>query len=86
MKNKKNTNLVENSKSTVVAEFIPFIKKEEYYQSEDMLEKDFIKQLELQGYEYLKIHKENELIENLKKQLEKLNDYFFSDKEWDEFF
>ena len=39
-----------------------------------------------QGYEYLTIHKENDLINNLRGQLEKLNNYNFSQAEWDRFF
>ena len=50
------------------------------------MEKAFIKQLETQAYEYVKITNEGDLILNLRKQLEKLNNYAFSDKEWDYFF
>ena len=39
-----------------------------------------------QGYEYLPIHSEAELIANLRKKLEVLNNYTFSDSEWDRFF
>lgn len=39
-----------------------------------------------QGYEYLTIHKEDDLINNLCSQLEKLNNYNFSETEWDRFF
>ncbi len=84
----KNYNIVvENPKSTVVAEYISDYKKRpQTYQSEADLENAFIKQLESQAYEYVKITKEEDLIENLRKQLEILNDYKFSDKEWDYFF
>jgi type I restriction enzyme R subunit len=78
----KNINLVaQNSQSTVVAEFTPSPRKAEHYQSEDALEKEFIKQLENQAYEYLVIHKEEDLITNLRKQLERLNNYTFSETE-----
>lgn len=83
----KNINLVaQNPKSTVVAEFKPSKKRAESYQSEAQLERAFIKQLESQAYEYLQITQEEDLIQNLRKQLEKLNDYQFSDKEWRHFF
>jgi len=59
---------------------------DESYQSEAELEKAFIKQLQEQAYEYIKITNEEDLIFNLRKQLEKLNKYNFSDKEWDYFF
>lgn len=39
-----------------------------------------------QGYEYLIIHKEDDLINNLRGQLEKLNNYNFSQDEWNRFF
>jgi len=87
MPNNQDYNLVaQNPKSTVVAKFTPSKKRAEHYQSEDALEKEFIKQLQDQAYEYLKITKEEDLILNLKKQLEKLNDYQFTDKEWKHFF
>lgn len=56
------------------------------YQSEAQLERDFIKQLQEQQYEYIQIDSEDELIANLRRQLEKLNDYAFTDTEWDWFF
>lgn len=77
----------ENAESTVVAEFIPsHSKRPSAYQSEAELEQEFIKQLHLQAYEYISIHTEEELITNLRKQLENLNNYQFSDKEWAHFF
>jgi len=83
----KNLNIVaQNTQSTVVAEYTPSKKRAEHYQSEDALEKDFIKQLESQAYEYLKIHNNDDLIKNLRLQLEKLNNYKFSDNEWENFF
>ena len=39
-----------------------------------------------EGYERLTINDENELILNLRKELERLNNYHFSDKEWEDFF
>lgn len=83
----KDINLVaQSTQSTVVAEFIPSPRRAEQYQSEDALEKEFIKQLEIQAYEYLTIHSEDDLKTNLKIQLEKLNNYHFSDNEWNHFF
>ncbi|MEI6728622.1 MAG: type I restriction endonuclease subunit R [bacterium] len=83
----KNLNLVaQNPQSTVVSEYSFDSVRENYYQSEDQLEKAFIKQLESQAYEYLKITTEDDLVLNLRQQLEKLNDYKFSDNEWQNFF
>jgi len=79
--------VVQNTESTVVSLYSPTSKKRSvYYQSEADLEKTFIKQLQSQAYEYIKIKNEENLIINLRKQLEKLNNYNFSDKEWDYFF
>lgn len=75
-----------SNESTVVTEYIPVEKKSSSYQSEAALEADFIKMLTEQGYERLVIHSEPELIANLRKQLELLNDYQFSDSEWKSFF
>ena len=72
--------------ATVASEYEPEEKTAKAYQSEAELESDFIKQLTRQGYEYLEIHKEADLIDNLRDKLEKLNDYKFSDNEWKSFF
>ena len=80
-------NLVaENPESTVVAEYTPSAKCADSYQSEAELEKALIVQLQDQAYEYLSIKSEEELIANLRLKLERLNNFRFSDKEWDEFF
>lgn len=78
--------VAENPESTVVAEYQGMKTKQTEYQSEADLEKAFIKQLQNQAYDYLPIHSEKDLIDNLRHQLEKLNDYHFTDKEWDKFF
>ncbi len=87
MPTNKNYNLVaENSQSTVVAEFVPDGVRVAHYQSEAELERAFIKQLETQAYEYVAITSETDLVTNLRKQLEKLNDLTFTDAEWKHFF
>ena len=78
--------ICQNSLSTVVTDFIPSLKRAEHYQSEEALEKEFITQLQEQGYEYRDITTEAELKLNLREQLEKLNEVSFSDKEWERFF
>ncbi len=77
--------VAENPHSTVVAEYVPAVRRASDYQSESELEQALIKQLENQAYEYIKIDSEESLISNLRKQLEKLNNYQFSDKEWQRF-
>ena len=78
--------VMETSNSTVVAEYEPIKRKSDSYQSEQALENEFIRMLEEQGYEYLEIHNSETLISNLRKQLELLNDYNFTDNEWNIFF
>lgn len=87
MGNIKKYNLVaENPRSTVVAEYKPAYRADKTYQSEADLERAFIEQLESQAYEYLSVTAESDLVLNLRTQLEKLNDFTFSDNEWERFF
>ena len=87
MENKENIDIIKMSEeSTVVAKYIPVERTRTKYQTEEELEEGFIKQLTEQGYEYINIKNENDLIKNLRKQLEKLNDYTFTENEWDNFF
>ena len=78
--------IASTTEDTVLAEYTPAPTRSEAYQSEAELEKAFIRQLTEQGYAYLPIHTEAELIANLRCQLEALNDYTFTDSEWDQFF
>ena len=75
-----------SNESTVVAEYTPEPHSAEAYQSEAALERELIRNLQAQGYEYLTITDEAALIANLRRQLEALNDYRFSDTEWERFF
>lgn len=84
--NNKYNLVAENTQSTVVSEYTPDGVRVAHYQSEADLEKAFIKQLETQAYEYLKIASEDDLVLNLRKQLEKLNSFTFTDGEWERFF
>ena len=78
--------IAQTTENTVVTEYEPVKTRSGNYQSEAALEKEFIRMLTEQGYEYLTIHKEDDLINNLRGQLEKLNNYNFSQAEWDRFF
>ena len=71
---------------TVVVEYVPDPRLQTSYQSESQLENDFIKQLESQAYEYVTITSEQDLVQNLRTQLESLNSYTFTDAEWERFF
>ena len=77
--------IAQSSESTVVTEYKPQAKRSEAYQSEADLEQEFIRLLCELGYERLTIHKEADLIANLRTQLEKLNNYRFTDDEWKRF-
>ena len=56
------------------------------YQTEGSLEREFIRDLQAQGYEYLQgLNNHDELIKNLRVQLQRLNNVVFSDAEWRRF-
>ncbi len=83
-----NYNIVlSTNEATVVSEYELEKKRSEAYQSEAALEAEFIKMLSGQGYEYATgITDSAKMIHNLRIQLEKLNNYTFSDREWKQFF
>lgn len=74
-----------SSESTVVAEFEPDASASGY-QSESDLEEAFIAQLIAQGYQRLRVRTAAELVTNLRRQLEALNELTFTDAEWHRFF
>ena len=76
----------ENDNSTVLAEYQGLNRTATYYQSESALEEELIKTLKDQGYERIFINNEDELILNLRKELERLNNYHFTDSEWESLF
>lgn len=78
--------IAQGTESTVVAEYEPIKDSPGKYQSEHNLEIRFIKDLTEQGYTFLRIKSEADLIANLREQLQLLNDYTFSDSEWKRFF
>ncbi len=78
--------VAQTTENTVVTEYEPVQKRSEAYQSEAALEREFIRMLTEQGYEYLPIHSEAELVANLRTKLEQLNGYTFTDGEWERFF
>ena len=78
--------ILSTADATVVSEYEPKQTRSDAYQSEAALEEAFIKLLTEQGYAYLPIHSSDELVENLREQLEKLNNFKFSEDEWKRFF
>jgi len=77
--------VVSSNESTVVAEYVAEYVCSNSYQSEANLEQDFINRLLEQGYEYIRISNEAELVSNLRLQIERLNDYKFYDSEWERY-
>ena len=56
------------------------------YQTEGSLEREFIRDLQAQGYEYLQeLNSHDALVNNLRTQLQRLNNVVFSDAEWRRF-
>ena len=56
------------------------------YQTEGSLEREFIRDLQAQGYKYLQgLNSHNALVKNLRAQLQRLNNVVFSDAEWRRF-
>ena len=78
--------IAQTSESTVVTEYKSQKVRSDAYQSEAELEQEFIRLLEEQGYDYLPIKTEKDLIVNLRAKLEELNNLKFSDDEWIRFF
>jgi type I restriction enzyme R subunit len=75
-----------SSESTVVGEFEFEERKATSYQSEAQLEQAFIDLLSGQAYDYISFGSEDELILNLRRNLETLNKITFSDVEWEGFY
>ncbi|MBX7491541.1 type I restriction endonuclease subunit R [Helicobacter turcicus] len=82
----KNDLIAQNQNSTIIAQyhFTPRVSKS--YQSEADLERFLLKELEAQGYERLTLKNTEELENNLKAQLERLNNIQFSQSEWEGFY
>ena len=74
--------IVEQEHQTVMAHYEVEAKPAEGYQSEAKLEEALIKQLQAQGYELVKVQNEDDLLKNLRRQIELLNDIYLSDSEW----
>lgn len=75
--------IAETRESTVLAEYEPEERGRSAYESEEALERAFIRQLTEQGYEYAEIHDGEALRANLRRQIERLNGLAFTDGEWE---
>ena len=78
--------IAEQEHSTVMSHYEALPREERGYQSEAELEEAFIKQLTDQGYERVHITSEKDLVANLRKQMERLNNITLSDTEWKQLF
>ena len=78
--------IIDSDNYTVLSEYEYHKQTDTSYQSEKMMEDELIEDLCAQGYEYLPIKSESDLICNLRKQIGMLNKTSFSDAEWDRFF
>lgn len=78
--------IVEQENVTVMSSYTPLPREERGGQSEEELELSFIKQLTEQGYEYVNITSEAQMISNLRKEIDRLNGLTLSDSEWKELF
>ena len=73
--------IVDSDSYTVLSEYEYHKQTDTSYQSEKMMEYELIEDLCAQGYEYLPIKSESDLICNLRKQIGMLNKTSFSDAE-----
>ena len=78
--------IVEQEESTVIAHYEPTERDRSAYEGELAMENKLIRQLvEELGYEHPVIRNEEELLGNLRTQLERLNGFVFTDKDWSTF-
>ena len=75
--------IAESNHFIVLEKYTKYSQVNEAYQSEYDLEREFISDLENQGYEYLPdLNSPEKLLVNLREQLQTLNQAQFSDGEW----
>lgn len=78
--------ILEGPTSTVCAQAPKVARTATSYQTEAQLEEELIAQLLDQGYERVSPASEAELVANLRRQVELLNDFAFADADWERFF
>lgn len=83
----KNKKIYEDFEKIIIDKYEEVQENSSFYATEYDLEKGFIDKLQSLGFDYEpSIKNEQKLIENLRKQIEILNDIKFSDSEWERFF
>lgn len=78
--------MAQGGQATVCAAAPKEATRSDRYQSEAELEAAFVAQLRRQAYEYIQVENESDLVANLRRQLEALNNIEFTDSEWTRFF
>lgn len=75
--------IVETSGFIILDKYIKDLKAPESYQSENELEREFIQDLQNQGYEFLQnLSTPEDMLTNIRVQLQSLNNVQFSNSEW----
>ena len=79
--------IAESNNFIVLDQYNKFVEEHNAgYQTEGSLEREFIRDLQAQGYEYLPgLNNHDALVKNLRTQLQRLNNVVFSDAEWRRF-
>lgn len=78
--------LESEEKFTVATSYTPmYFPNKNHFEDENELEMNLINELQAGQYEYANIKTEEELIKNLKNQIENLNDIKFSPNDWERF-
>ena len=78
--------IAETNQFIVLDRYTKCVQLSETYQSEYDLEREFIADLENQGYEYLPdVNTPDALLANVRQQLQTLNKLQFSESEWQRF-
>ncbi len=82
-----NTKTIAESKNFIVLDkYEKCLTVNESYQSEYNLESELVRDLQNQGYEYIKgLDTPQKMLDNVRVQLQKLNDVEFTDDEWSRF-
>ncbi|GAA5527498.1 type I restriction endonuclease subunit R [Herpetosiphon gulosus] len=77
------TTIAESNNFIVLDHYTKQLRLAESYQSEDALEREFIQDLQRQGYEYLPgLTTSQAMLANLREQLQTLNNVQFAEAEW----
>lgn len=77
--------IAETPNFIVLDKYDRIVSDSDSYQSEDALERELIRDLQVQGYEFVEIRNQEEMLRNVRVQLQALNDTEFTDEEWTRF-